>query len=237
MAQGMDDVEHPFVPKTDGMEEAEGELSRLSYYRAATRQLTDVNEELRAELRKLQLQLEVRDRHQDGDLSVSDGPRAPHLSDSARSSLLTHFPGREEGSPFTPRPTPRPRTRAQGALLVPENTPVTSSPVGTSMESRGSTVLTRETGEQSPVSVEVPADSPLGRVAGSDVKPEICGTAPSVKSRRPNIIPDRFSGKTPWRDYQHHFEACKLANEWSDAHAKIFLAAGLQGAAIKVLGN
>ena len=31
-------------------------------------------------------------------------------------------------------------------------------------------------------------------------------------TRRPNIVPDRFSGKTPWRDYKQHFEACRLAN-------------------------
>ena len=53
MAQRVDDVEHPLVPLADGTEEAERELEQLSHYRAATRQLTDVNEQLRAELRKL----------------------------------------------------------------------------------------------------------------------------------------------------------------------------------------
>ena len=53
---------------------------------------------------------------------------------------------------------------------------------------------------------------------------------------RPNITPDRFDGKTPWKDYRRHFEACKLANGWNDNQAAIFLAASLKGMALKVLG-
>ena len=58
-----------------------------------------------------------------------------------------------------------------------------------------------------------------------------------VPTRRPNIIPGRFSGKTTWCDYKQHFEASKVANSWSDCLAKVFLAASLQGDAVKVLGN
>eukprot|EP00057_Strongylocentrotus_purpuratus_P020710 XP_011675184.1 PREDICTED: uncharacterized protein LOC105443567 [Strongylocentrotus purpuratus] len=58
-----------------------------------------------------------------------------------------------------------------------------------------------------------------------------------VKLNKPNITPDRFDGKTPWRDYVSHFEACRMANSWSDGQAKVFLAASLRGAAIKILGN
>ena len=171
-------------------------MEQLSHYRAATRQLTDVNEQLRAELRKLRLQLEVKDRCEEGNLSVSDGPRASGLRDSANMSLATHFHGREEGSPFTPRPTPRPRTRFRGTPLVPANTPITSSPMGTFTGSRGSSLLTEESGEPTPASLEVSASSPR-EVVGSDVKPEERGSAPSVRSRRPNITPDRYAGKTP----------------------------------------
>ena len=59
----------------------------------------------------------------------------------------------------------------------------------------------------------------------------------SLGLKRPNILPDRYNGKTPWRDYRQHFEACSLANGWSGSQAKVFLAASLQGAALKVLGN
>ena len=62
-------------------------------------------------------------------------------------------------------------------------------------------------------------------------------SVPSVTTRRQNIIPDRFNGKTSWRDYKQHFEASRLANNWSDGQPNIFLAASLQGAAVKVLGN
>ena len=58
-----------------------------------------------------------------------------------------------------------------------------------------------------------------------------------VSAKRPNIIPDRFNGKTPWRDYKRHFKACRLVNGWTDSHAKVFLAASLQGEAIKVLAS
>eukprot|EP00057_Strongylocentrotus_purpuratus_P006555 XP_011661029.1 PREDICTED: uncharacterized protein LOC105436781 [Strongylocentrotus purpuratus] len=54
---------------------------------------------------------------------------------------------------------------------------------------------------------------------------------------RPSIVPDKFDGKNPWVDYIQHFRACKLANGWNDEEAKIFLAASLRGAAIKVMGS
>ena len=54
---------------------------------------------------------------------------------------------------------------------------------------------------------------------------------------KPNIIPDRFDGKTPWSEYIGHFEACRMANAWDDAQAKVFLAASLRGPALKTLGG
>ena len=58
-----------------------------------------------------------------------------------------------------------------------------------------------------------------------------------VKLNKPSITPDRFDGKTPWRDYVSHFEACRMANSWSGGQANVFLAASLRGATIKILGN
>ena len=52
---------------------------------------------------------------------------------------------------------------------------------------------------------------------------------------RPRIVPDRFSDKQPWVDYKEHFESCKLVNGWDDEEASVFLAASLQGPALKVL--
>ena len=54
---------------------------------------------------------------------------------------------------------------------------------------------------------------------------------------RPNITPDRFDGKSSWVDYRKHFEACVVANGWTEAQAAVFLAASLKGAALKVLGR
>ena len=54
-------------------------------------------------------------------------------------------------------------------------------------------------------------------------------------SGRPRIVPDRFGGKQPWVDYKVHFESCRIANKWDDEEAAVFLAASLQGPALKVL--
>ena len=52
---------------------------------------------------------------------------------------------------------------------------------------------------------------------------------------RPVMMPDRYDGKTPWRDYHQHFEACREVNRWDDKQAAIFLAASLQGSAMRVI--
>ena len=54
---------------------------------------------------------------------------------------------------------------------------------------------------------------------------------------KPNIIPNKFDGRVPWRDYARHFEACCLANNWGEEEAKVFLSASLRGPAIKVIGG
>lgn len=58
-----------------------------------------------------------------------------------------------------------------------------------------------------------------------------------VTLSKPNVTPDKFDGRTPWRDYFRHFEACKIANNWGDDQAKVFLAASLRGPALKILGS
>ena len=57
------------------------------------------------------------------------------------------------------------------------------------------------------------------------------------KRHRPNIVPDRYSGKVLWREYHRHFESCKKANSWDDDEATTYLAASLQGNALRVLGE
>ena len=58
-----------------------------------------------------------------------------------------------------------------------------------------------------------------------------------LDNRRPSITPDRFDGKIAWRDYQKHFEACRQANSWNEDQSASFLAASLQGTALKVLSR
>ena len=49
------------------------------------------------------------------------------------------------------------------------------------------------------------------------------------QASRPCIIPDRFDGSVPWRDYKEHFEACAVINDWADKENARFLAANLKG--------
>ena len=57
------------------------------------------------------------------------------------------------------------------------------------------------------------------------------------QARRPCIIPDRFDGSIPWRDYKEHFEACAAIDDWADKEKARFLAASLKGVAQQVLGD
>ena len=59
----------------------------------------------------------------------------------------------------------------------------------------------------------------------------------TMTQSKPNIIPDRFDGKTPWNEYISHFEACRMANAWDETRAKVFLVASLRGPALKTLGG
>lgn len=56
-------------------------------------------------------------------------------------------------------------------------------------------------------------------------------------NRRPNITPDRYSGKVLWNEYFRHFELCRLLNQWNEEQAASYLVAGLQGNALRLLGE
>ena len=58
-----------------------------------------------------------------------------------------------------------------------------------------------------------------------------------VKRQRPLLVPDRYDGKTAWREYRHHFDACKDINGWEDAEAASFLMASLQGEALRCVSG
>ena len=52
---------------------------------------------------------------------------------------------------------------------------------------------------------------------------------------RPNIVPDRYNGKVPWTEYYGHFESCRSVN--NDVQSAEYLAASLQGDAVRILGE
>ena len=62
-------------------------------------------------------------------------------------------------------------------------------------------------------------------------------TQEHIKQQRPLLVPDRYEGKTTWKDYHHHFEACKEVNGWSDAEAASYLMASLQGGALRCVSG
>ena len=57
------------------------------------------------------------------------------------------------------------------------------------------------------------------------------------QNRRPNITPDRYSGKLLWKEYHRHFESCRDVNQWNDEQAASYLTASLQGNALRILGD
>lgn len=182
------------------------------------------------QMQEMVLQLQAEMRELKGKLAVSEGRRCSLLvSDTPNASTITHFGGREGHSRSTPKPTTRPRTRFYTTPAAPVNTPETGSTLDDS-----STVDMVETNSWQPTSVR---ERPTCDLSDSGAEQAVKGNmenlerdkhAPAkVETKRPNAIPDRFNGKTPWGDLLQHFEACKLANEWSDGQAKILLAVSL----------
>ena len=54
---------------------------------------------------------------------------------------------------------------------------------------------------------------------------------------KPNMLPDRFDGKTPILDYLEHFEACAVINNWTERKATHYLAASLRGPSVEATGE
>ena len=52
---------------------------------------------------------------------------------------------------------------------------------------------------------------------------------------RNQILPDRYTGRTPLKDYLIHFEICSDLNKWSEIEKAQYLAISLKGKAQQVL--
>lgn len=65
--------------------------------------------------------------------------------------------------------------------------------------------------------------APLEKVKQAQYVVDRVSRSTGATTGRPNITPDHFDGKTSWKDYRRHFEACKLANNgWNDYQAAVF---------------
>ena len=120
-----------------------------------------------------------------------------------------------------------PTCQGESEVQIPSEANIKSSLIDTSTPIRRS--MTRRTDLEGSKEAPLPSKDEKG----TDGEPPTQGG----KTQRPKIIPDRFNGKQPWIDYREHFASCRLANGWSDDEAAVFLAASLQGTALKVLGN
>lgn len=60
---------------------------------------------------------------------------------------------------------------------------------------------------------------------------------PQTGGHHRDVLPEKFAGKIPWKDYYRHFIVCMKLNGWNDNEAGQYLASRLQGAALKVLNN
>ncbi len=225
------------------------------------RQLEELSSQLQSELDQLRVQLgvieEARPRIPGGAMELESLPstRGRFEDYNERASILANF-GTTGSSLFsspTPvprcRPTPKPRTRRftpSTVMMAPVNSPVSSStaldPPSQVDRTRSKAILSRGSSMERNPSLQSAGKPSISedfkhegrRIAGGVTEDS---RMTSTMIRRPNIVPDRFNGKTSWRDFLQHFEACKLANQWENKQAKVFLAASLQGTAVKVLSN
>ncbi len=78
---------------------------------------------------------------------------------------------------------------------------------------------------------------PLKREPRVIVEKEKEGKDSVPSNRRPNITPDRYSGKVLWKEYFRHFESCRIVNQWNEEQAVSYLSASLQGNALRLLGD
>ena len=227
------------------------------------RQLEVLTGQLCVELGQLQEQLDSLEKNRSRVPSRQGtggevNPRMGDLEgeDFGRASISAHFGDTESSmlSSITPvrrcRPTPKPRTKyptTSTVLMAPTNTPVSSSTlIGTSNHdrlcdgdpSKGWSSIERNDSWQRTERTKKSSSEDSSSLDRRGVRAEGKNYGRTTGMlRRPNIVPDRYNGKTSWRNFLQHFEACKLANEWTDEQAKVFLAVSLQGTAVKVVGN
>ncbi|XP_072177220.1 uncharacterized protein [Diadema setosum] len=75
------------------------------------------------------------------------------------------------------------------------------------------------------------------RYVDSQAATEVHGRQFATALYRKDVLPEKFTGRTPWADYRRHFEVCKRLNAWDDVEAGQYLATRLQGPALRVLNN
>ena len=217
-------------------------------------------EQLKADIEKLTVRLQEAARRKDSGYRSGNLSMATHYGSAESNSTMELFPPtpHPQVAPMTkaqtkcrstPAPPPTPvSTRATARTsMASEKAPSYGlasnsfpdwEPLGRSTESRQRTMqeefsLPQHSSGDSRTCIGETLAQRRDREKAEEL---VRFSSVSSVARRPNIVPDRFNGKTPWRDYKQHFEACRLANSWTDSQAKVFLAASLQGAAVKVLG-
>ena len=130
----------------------------------------------------VQLQAEVRD------LKLTRGAgRKDWMEPETPSASWMHRPG-QAVEPLTPKPTPKPRTIFGRTPPTPGNTPVTATSTSNEAQSASVEETTCEQLSASP-----------GQLTEEGEKAEATDAPVEVRTKRPNIIPDRYNGKTPWR--------------------------------------
>ena len=59
--------------------------------------------------------------------------------------------------------------------------------------------------------------------------------SPADSHRHKMVTPNKYDGRSPWRDYAIHFRACMKLNKWNEGEAAEWLATRLEGEAVAVL--
>ena len=167
------------------------------------------------------------------------------LGRSDESSVLDWSPPWRAGEVSTPAPQAKGRRADEGKGGGPSGgnaaTEVVDSPSVKQLHSDLMSFMTRSPAEIDRVPTQNLGTEMVGpwklerdvRVVGEDGLREGASQAP----RRPHIVPDRYSGKVLWNEYFGHFESCRIVNRWDNNQAAEYLAASLQGDALRILGD
>ena len=131
--------------------------------------------------------------------------------------------------PPQPTPGPAPANVTRGYVYRAPSPPPPSMPVTTT----GHTYIYR-----APSPPPSPKQKPVRQYVYQAPPPPVPSASrykAGTEVVRREVTPNKYDGRTKWRDYYTHFSACQKLNQWTESEACHWLATRLEGPALAVL--